>query len=235
MSPTSPASRPRAPAALTIGAVLAAVVVLVVVVSVIVTRGGGDGDPDAARAGTGRAEPSEPTPAAPLSTRIADLDTGALTVQRAGFCDLVAPETLEAALGGPPADVTTYGNGESAAISAEVDDIAHEYGCRWRRGPLTLRAWVFAPPVTSADAGRLVRDARSAEGCDVQRDAPAFGEPSIARTCPAGKGFGASYRGLFGDAWLACSLTARGDRESVLTQADPWCAAVAEAAAAPPA
>ncbi len=120
-------------------------------------------------------------------------------------------------------------------LTSEVTDIAAEHGCRWKRGRTVARAWVFAPPVTSADAKRFAGSARRAEGCDVRRDAPGFGSPSVARTCPVGEGFEASYRGLFGDAWLVCSLTAPGTRRATLTRAGAWCVAVAEAAAQPPA
>ena len=57
--------------------------------------------------------------------------------------------------------------------------------------------------------------------------------PSVALICPAGDRRWASFRGLFGDAWLACSLSAPatlGDQE-LLDRAGRWCVAVAEAAA----
>ena len=48
-----------------------------------------------------------------------------------------------------------------------------------------------------------------------------------------GKSVEASYRGLFGDAWLACSLTAPGERDAVLEKAGAWCVAAARAASQP--
>ncbi|CAN5232634.1 hypothetical protein BH09ACT12_BH09ACT12_04720 [soil metagenome] len=211
---------------------VAIVLVAAVVAVLLVTLGGSDDDsPPAPPAGSG-----DTTAAPPLSTPLADVDTSTLTVQRAGFCDLLAPESIEAVLGGAPKDVRTYGNGESTVITSDITDIAHEYGCRWKRGSTAARAWVFAPPVTPDDATRLVTAARRSDGCDVRRGAAAFGSPSVARTCPVGKGFEASYRGLFGDAWLACSFTAPGDdRRKALDLAGAWCAAVAQAAAQPPA
>lgn len=214
---------------------LGVVVVLALVATALIRSV--DGAPPGQATPTPTATPAPtPTPEPlPLSTPLADYDTSALTVQRSGFCDLLAPEDVAAALGGAPDTARTYGNGESTTISSGVTDIAHEYGCRWKRGPTVLRAWVFAPPVTPGSARLLIRAARATDGCAERRDAPAYGSVSIARTCPVDQGFEASYRGLFGDAWLACSLTTRGGRASVLAQAGAWCVAVAEAAAQPPA
>jgi hypothetical protein len=217
-----------------VSAALAVVVTVAVVVSLVVTAGPDDtGETDGAR--TSRSTPPAPTPAAPLSTPLAELDTTALTVQRAEFCDLVPAATVEAVVGGTPGDVETYGNGESAPLAPEVTDVAHEHGCRWQRGRTTARAWVFAPPLTSRDAQRVLATTRDAEGCDVRRGAPAYGEPSLARTCEVGRGrtVEASYRGLFGDAWLSCSLTTPGEPDAVLERAGAWCAEVAVAAAQP--
>lgn len=220
--------------------VLVAVVVLAVVVTTLATGGGDDGasgtsgTPGTA-ATSGSASPS-PTPE-PTPTPLADLDTTSMTVQRAAFCDLVDPAALEQALGGEPGDVRTYRNGESALIAPGVKDISHEFGCRWKRGRTVARGWVFAPPVTPGDADLLRTEARRADGCTVRRAAPAFGAPALARTCSSGKGspVEASFRGLFGDAWLACSLTDAGRAAAVLERAGAWCAAVAIAAATPPA
>lgn len=202
---------------------------IVLVVTLVANRGGSDDTspprPDASTS-------PEPTASA---TPLADYDTTALVVQRAGFCDLVDAARLETALGGAPGDTRTYDNGESTVLTSEVTDITAEHGCRWKRGRTVARAWVFAPPTTVDDARRLVRATRGADGCAVRRDAPAYGAPTVARTCPVGQGFEASYRGLFGDAWLTCALTAPGTAREVLARADAWCVAVAEAAAQPPA
>ncbi len=224
---TPPGLRGPAPLA----ALLASIIVLAVVVTALATRGGGDATSGAPREATTSPEASpEPT-----STPLADLDTTVLTVQRAAFCDLVDPAAVESALGGEPADVRSYGNGESVLIASGIKDISHEFGCRWKRGRAVLRGWVFAPPVTPADARLLRTEARRADDCVVRRAAPAFGAPTLARTCSAGKGSTeASFRGLFGDAWLACSLTRTGAPAAVLDRAGEWCAAVARAAATPP-
>ncbi len=237
MFPAPPELRRTAP----VVAVLGVVAVLVLVVVLVVGSGSDEGDRAGSRSSgepdttTGSAGSAPPSPDAPSATLLSDVDTAALTVQRAGFCDLVAPASIEQALGGEPADVRTYGNGEKVVVSPDLTDIAHEFGCRWKRGRTVLRAWVFAPPVTTADAARLVAAARSTDGCDVRRGAPDYGSVSVARTCPVGDGFEASYRGLFKDAWLACSLTASGTQRTVLERAGAWCVSVAEAAAQPPA
>ncbi len=231
MFSTPPGLRRPAPLA----ALLAAVVVLAVVVTTLATRGGDDGA-SGTSGPSGEASPSPATPE-PTPTPLAALDTTVMTVQRAAFCDLVDPAALERALGGEPGDVRTYRNGESALVAPGVKDISHEFGCRWKRGRTVARGWVFAPPVTPDDADLLRTQARRADGCTVRGAAPAFGSPSLARTCSAGKDspVEASFRGLFGDAWLACSLTDTGRAEAVLDRAGTWCAAVALAAATPPA
>lgn len=218
-------------------ALLAAVVAIALAVLLVVTRGGSDDAgtaPDGSPSAAPTATPTTPVET-PSGTSLEDYDTASLTVQRADFCDLVPSADVEAALEGTPTASSTYGNGESTALTSEVTDIAAEHGCRWKRGPIMARAWVFAPPVTADDGARLARAARRADGCVVRRGAPAYGSATLARTCPAGKGHEASYRGLFGDAWLVCSLTRPGARAATLEAAGTWCVAVAEAAAQPPA
>ena len=223
MSPTSLSLRRFA----LVGAVIALALALSGVL--VLTLGGAEDGPPAA----GPGESAEPAAPPPLSTPLADYDTTTLVVQREAFCDLIAPEEVAAVVGGEPTDSRTYSNGESAVITSDVTDIAHEFGCRWKQGRKVARAWVFAPPVTPGDAKALVKAARQVEDCDVPRRAPDFGAPSLARTCPAGKGVEASYRGLFGDAWLACSLTAPGAPDAVLEKAGAWCVAAARAASQP--
>ena len=92
-----------------------------------------------------------------------------------------------------------------------------------------LRAWVFAPPVTRSRATELVEDAAGREGCTRAATAPAYGSPSVALVCPAGDRRWASFRGLYGDAWLACSLAAPASltEQQLLDRAGRWCVAVA--------
>ncbi len=185
---------------------------------------------------SGEAEPEEREPAAYEGTALEDFDTSAAVVQRAPFCDLVPAEALDAALGGE-AEVTSYDNGESSA-ALPAGDVAHEYGCLFTPtgggSEAEARAWVFAPPVTAAWAGDLVASTPT-KRCAAQPGAPAYGTPSVAVLCTRGDNATVSYRGLFGDAWLACSLTLPvGIPEAELVaRAGTWCVAVAEAAAVP--
>lgn len=167
-------------------------------------------------------------------TDLADFDTAAAVVQRAPFCELVPEEAVTAALGAK-AERTTYANGEESDL-LPGGDVAHEYGCAFSTGTTTAgdaRAWVFAPPVTVARAEDLAAT-EPVKGCRVEATAPAYGTPSVAQVCAAGSLRTASFRGLFGDAWLSCSLTLpEADAEDLLTRAGRWCVAVAEASSVP--
>ncbi len=167
----------------------------------------------------------EPTPAPSL----ADVDTTSLVVSRAGFCGAVPDDAVTAALGGAPTAADAYANGERATLADGVEDVSHEFGCVWAAGDVEARAWVFAPPVSPADAQALRKAADQQDGCRSGDGAAAFGDPGVALVCRTPAGSVASYRGLFGDAWLACSVTGA-SRQDASAKADRWCAAVAVAA-----
>ena len=93
----------------------------------------------------------------------------------------------------------------------------------------TARAWVFAPPVTQKRARALAGGASRGAGCRVAEDAPSFGAPSVAVTCETPQRTTTSFHGLFGDAWLSCSLSVAGDGD-LLERAGRWCVTVADAA-----
>jgi len=172
-------------------------------------------------------EPPAADPPAPSIT-LADLDTTALAARRAAFCDALAPEQVTEALGGEATGSTSYENGDRAPVAPDVTDVAHEFGCTWTGADGTeARAWVFAPPVTAGQARRLARAAVRTAGCAKVAGAPALGTPSVGVACtvPAGQALG--YRGLLGDAWLACSLTGAGT--DLAERTDRWCAAVVTA------
>ncbi len=172
---------------------------------------GCDGDSDA---------PQE-TPTA-SATPLADFDTTGLGAARADFCTQVAPAAVEDALGGTPASSDSYGNGDRVQVGDGPADVVHEFGCTWTADDGTVaRAWVFAPPVTAERALALRVAAAHADGCAPVRGAPDYGSPSIAVRC----GDETAFHGLFGDAWLSCSLDAT-DVERV----GRWCVAVAQAA-----
>ncbi len=175
-----------------------------------------------------------PTPAPVTTTPLAEIDTDTLTVPRSAFCDLVPDDVVVDALGSEPKTVRTYGNGESAKVTKAVSDIAHEFGCWWvGESAVVARAWVFAPPVTVRQARALGREVAAARGCERQRPAPSYGRRSVVLVCDSGKALQASYRGLYGDAWLTCSLTARLPRAALLERAEQFCGAVVLAASTP--
>jgi hypothetical protein len=183
---------------------------------------------------SGGSEPSAaPTTASP--TPLAEFATDDVTVARADFCARVAPTAVEDAIGGKPDSADAWANGERARLADGVTDVAHEYGCRWSAADgTTAQGWVFAPPVTPGEAESFRRAAAGADGCQEVRDAPRFGARTVAVRCQDGT---TSFHGLFGDAWLSCSLTL-GDGSSgqvpgeVLDRAGRWCVTVAQAASA---
>jgi hypothetical protein len=190
-------------------------------------------------AGTLVLDDEEPTsgPVAFSPTPLTSFDTSALTVPRASFCDGVDPRQVEAALGDEPVDATSYENGEEVTFgdgaTDPVTDVAHEYGCTWIRADQSeARAWVFAPPVDATRAAALVKAAGKREDCQASPE-PVFGSPSIELLCTGEAGGLASYRGLFGDAWLTCELSLK-DPEvrgpELLRRTGAWCVGVAQAA-----
>lgn len=188
----------------------------------------------------GPQEPAPPATAPPVdsgtapaaSSGLAKLETRGLAVLRAPFCAGVADEAVEAALGAEPAVTEAWENGETAALTPRLTDVAHEHGCAWSAGRTTARGWVFAPPVTSGRARQLARSAAGSTGCEPLADAAAFGSPDVALVCERGGLREASYRGLFGEAWLVCTLTApaAADPTELLDRTSRWCASVVTAA-----
>lgn len=175
-------------------------------------------------------------PAAYQGTPLADFDTTKAVVQRAPFCDLVPAAAVRKALGGQ-ATLAAYDNGEQSD-AFPGGDVAHEYGCRFSPTDTTVageaRGWVFAPPVTT-DAAQAMVAAATSPSCTALPAAPSYGTPSAGVLC-AGEGVQTvSFRGLFGDAWLACSLSLPADvaQDDLVDRAGRWCVAVAQAASVP--
>ncbi len=195
-------------------------------------------------AGVLLASDGEPQQAAPRqeppaykSTPLASYDTTTVAVARTTFCDLVSEDALAEALDisvETEREESSYANGDRAELVPKVEDVAHEYGCTVEGGRAEARAWVFAPPVTVGRARELVTAAEGERACAPQPDAPAYGEPSVALLCTGKVMRVASFRGLFGDAWLACSLAVRSGAkisdDGLIDRAGRWCVAVAEAA-----
>jgi hypothetical protein len=200
--------------------VVAAVATVTVVTAVVLSRPADDEKPDRTAA------------AGYESTPLAAYATDDLAVTRAAFCAAVPEEALVEAVGTEPASATAYGNGDRARLGKGLRDVAHEYGCAWTAPGAAARAWVFAPPITARAARGLARAVRAEPTCEPVPDAPAYGRPSAAAVCDAGGRREVSFRGLFGDAWLTCTLSvsARVPRPDLVDRAGRWCVAVAEAA-----
>lgn len=185
------------------------------------------GGPLAACTPDQQAPPAEPEP-----TPIGEFEGTALELSPAPFCERVAAAAVEAAVGGEAREAH-YVSGDRVRLAPGVRDIAHENGCAWTGAGDTARAWVFVPPVTVAQARSLSRRAAREEGCR-RLTGHRFGSPATGTVCRAGDATEASYRGLFGDVWLGCSLTDGGEpmpRAELLRRAGDWCVAVAGAAA----
>jgi hypothetical protein len=172
--------------------------------------------------------PSGPPPAKPLATALSAADTTTMTVRRRAFCAAVPVADTVAALGSPGSGAgrpSSYRPGQKVALTPAVTDVADEWGCSWTgTAGRAARAWLFAPPVTTARATKLA--GQVPKGCE-RVSAPAFGAPSAAAAC----GDTLVLRGLFGDAWLSCQLTAPGlSQARLLDRAGRWCLVVARAA-----
>jgi hypothetical protein len=181
--------------------------------------------------GSGPAAPTtSPSEAVDSGTALDDVDTLALVVRRGPFCDQVDPAAVTRALGEQPGDASAYRSGQRIRITDDVADVVHEFGCRWTAGDSSAEAWVFAPPITRKRAAVL---ARHAGGKDCRDDrAPGFGRS--AATCASSNRDAVSmtFSGLFGDAWLSCSLTlAKPTGADLPDRASRWCAAVVTGAA----
>jgi hypothetical protein len=188
-------------------------------------------------AGCSGSSDSEPRPHAAASeakesgAALEDVDTTALVVPRGPFCDRVDPAAATRALGEEPADVSAYRSGQRIKISDDVADVVHEFGCRWTAGGNTAEAWVFAPPITRKRAASLTRGTQGRSEC-LDYLGPDFGRPSASCASRDDDAVAISFQGLFGDAWLTCSLTlARGAHSQVDERASRWCADVATGAA----
>src|SRR6266540_241307 len=179
----------------------------------------------------GEGDGSKPPKSAP-PTPLTDFDTTGISFLRGEFCSLIPESAAERAVGGPVARTTSYSNGERSLIAPDVHDVAHEFSCGYRSAGGTLaRAWVFAPPVGPGMAKRLVTMQKKTKGCTTPPGAPPFGKPTVAIVCTAGGARTATYSGLFVDAWLSCSLTAKGvPAKALLERAGEWCVAVVSSA-----
>lgn len=185
----------------------------------------------------GEEEAPEPPREQPFTTTpLEGYDTSTTAVAREPFCDRVDERQVAAALGdvADVPEVTSWANGDEVDTGGGRTDVVHEYGCAWTGpdgpdGP-DARAWVFAPPVEVSRAEQLATRAAKAPGCESAPD-PAYGSPTLALTCTDDTGaVTASYRGLFGDAWVVCQLTVPAAAAAEATdRAGRWCVGVLEA------
>lgn len=216
--------------------VLAGAVVLALVAAVlaVVLVGRGDGGSSGGGDAGGTRSPATPDP-----TTLAELATAAPVVRRDAFCDAVATRAAPDALAGEVADETQHANGDTTTLDATTTDVAHEWGCRWTSTTgSSAEAWVFAPPVTRGRANRLARAATRAKGCASYDDGQGgFGDPGTAWTCTTADLVIAGRAGLFGDAWLTCTVsdpatavTGAAGTAALQARADRWCVDVALAA-----
>lgn len=179
---------------------------------------------------TSEEKPSAAPTAQP--TPLSAFDATAVTIARTDFCDRIPETAVEDAVG-EVEGTDHYGNGEPATIVPGVKDVSHEFNCTFNgTSGATARVWVFVPQVTRARARKLVSAAGEPRGCRlVEGD---FGEPSTGVLCRSDSGTDASYRGLFGDSWLSCSVSdpdRRAQAAPLLERAGDWCVQSTTAAA----
>lgn len=157
---------------------------------------------------------------------LASYDTGRIAVARSPFCDRISSEAVREALGDAADETVAWNPGDP--VPGLARDRGHEFGCRYATDEgIAAQAWLFAPPVTPARASEALRGSRGCwrtEGTD-------FGDPSVATRCGRDGTVVIGYRGLFGDAWLSCTVeaSAREEPDDLTERADRWCAQVLEA------
>lgn len=179
-------------------------------------------------------EPSAPRPQAqpdgqPEPSSLSSYDTAGINVVRGPFCDRVSPTGIEHALGDVPADSDEWTDGDLDRLPDGTRDRVQEFGCRWTAADGTqASAWVFAPPVTRAEARELVRGSFGEQCATTQGDQ--YGTPSVASRCTTGAVTEDTLRGLFGDAWLTCTLATRNEPIDLPERTSEWCVQVVEAA-----
>ena len=165
-------------------------------------------------------------------TTLTSYDAKEAAVVRGPFCDRVSPTGVEHALGAVPADGERVGERRPGAAARRQP----RPGARVRL-PVDRRGRVGRDGVPLRAAGDALAGRSLADGPPVGAGArrfaaQGFGRPNVAhplrrrRTPPREL----TYRGLFGDAWVVCSLRTPGDPASLPTRASAWCVEVLEAA-----
>jgi hypothetical protein len=186
-------------------------------------------------------ETEEQTGPSPVAPSDADLDLSSLPVPRVPFCDVLGEDDVAQALDGPVSTTDHYGNGDEIEVRPGFVDVSHEYGCVFEAADGTAaRVWVFARPVTRAEARTLVRRARRGRDCAFP-ESIGFGTPGLTSVCEvpgpervAGARARARLEGLFADTWVGCEVAGplegsggpAGSRADVVQRADQWCTEV---------
>lgn len=189
---------------------LAALAAAVLALAVLSACSGDDDPPGAPKA--------QPTP-------LSAFEAEGVTVARTDFCDRVPEPAAEAAIG-EVSDMGHYGNGDQVELAEGVRDVAHEYNCTFTAASgAEARVWVFAPAVTRKRAKALIAEAKDQKGCRVV-GGQGFGKPTTGLLCRTAKGTEASYRGLFVDTWVTCSVRdpkKKADGAEMLERTGEWC------------
>ena len=135
-------------------------------------------------------------------------------------------------LGGEPRRTDSWENGDRRRVGG-TRDVVHEAGCSYRRGPTEATAWVFTAPVSRREARGLLRQRRTAQGCEPAGEL-AFGRPGAVLRCGQDERSLVTMAGLFGDAWLTCEVSspARRPEARAVEEAQRWCVEVVYAAGA---
>ena len=179
------------------------------------------------------------TPAPTSSEPLASLDLSGLPIERKAFCDRLDEGDVEDGLGAPVSSTGHYDSGDKVPLATGLTDVSHEFNCTFVAADGTqARAWVFAEPVTAAVGKSIVREASAEKGCTVVDRAPTYGTPSVTTLCRTGNpaSRAVTLRGLFGDAWLSCRLSAPGTvpAADVTRRGEQWCVRVATTLGARP-
>ena len=163
------------------------------------------------------------------STEPSDQASPTPTGARADFCAQIPAAKVRSAIDGESVYDESWQPGQPADLVGGAHENGAEYGFTWTaKDGTTVTAWMFARPVTAAEAAQLVR--KDGPGC-ARRQAPQYGDPSSTVQCINDDDTVTRSQGLFGDAWIGCSLQTPGILKD-LDRANAWCATVRGAAVA---
>src|SRR3954451_21980288 len=139
-------------------------------------------------------EASAPRRTGPTAVPLEQVDLSGVSAVWAPFCEALDETSTTAALGGKPQRSSAYGPGDRVALTPDIRDVAHEYGCVFRRGGMTARAWLFAQPVTRGQARSYVAERHRVPGCSTA-GVLEFGSPGVVQTCRPARLAGAAVGG----------------------------------------